>query len=282
MTVLFHRSYRRFTGGHLKVFDYFNHVLASGAHSPLIRFSQDSVWDDSNPWREQRARVLEPMAEFRPDVLFLDGEDWLFLEASERGYSSVPIINLIQHVRHAHPDDPRYEWLGHKAVRLCVSEEVADAIRQTQRVNGPVIVIPNGIDLNCFSAPLQDSIYEADVFIAALKQPELGSQLRERLARPDRQVHFRQWQVPRMEYLNRLRNARVTVFLPNPTEGFYLPALEGMASGTLVVCPDCVGNRSFCRDGLNCFRPDATLESIAAAAETALAPGLDREARALP
>jgi len=53
------------------------------------------------------------------------------------------------------------------------------------------------------------------------------------------------------------------VFLPNQKEGegFYLPALEGMAVGTLVIFPDCIGNRSFCLSGYNCFRPDYTTES---------------------
>src|SRR5262249_55184217 len=96
-------------------------------------------------------------------------------------------------------------------------------------------------------------------------------QLRDKLAQPNRQIHFRQWQVPRAEYLSRLRQARVTVCLPHAAEGFYLPALEGMALGTVVVCPDFIGNPSFCLHGDNCFRPDPTLDAIAAAAETALA-----------
>jgi glycosyltransferase involved in cell wall biosynthesis len=63
----------------------------------------------------------------------------------------------------------------------------------------------------------------------------------------------------------------VTVFLPNPTEGFYLPSLEGMALGTLVVCPDCVGNREHCRPSENCFRPAYDLDDIVEQAEVALA-----------
>jgi glycosyltransferase involved in cell wall biosynthesis len=62
----------------------------------------------------------------------------------------------------------------------------------------------------------------------------------------------------------------VTVFIPNPKEGFYLPALEGMALRTIVVCPDCVGNRSFCLDGVNCFRPVYSEDAIVDAARAAL------------
>ena len=45
-------------------------------------------------------------------------------------------------------------------------------------------------------------------------------------------------------------------------EGFYLPALEAMALGSLVICPDCIGNRSFCLPGRNCFRPNYDLNSV--------------------
>jgi hypothetical protein len=44
-----------------------------------------------------------------------------------------------------------------------------------------------------------------------------------------------------------------------------------MALGTLVVCPDCVGNRSFCLPDHNAFRPDYTFAEIVRAAESALA-----------
>ena len=43
------------------------------------------------------------------------------------------------------------------------------------------------------------------------------------------------------------------------------------ALGCLVVCPDCVGNRQFCRDGDTCFRPAHDPQAIVAAALRALA-----------
>jgi glycosyltransferase involved in cell wall biosynthesis len=58
--------------------------------------------------------------------------------------------------------------------------------------------------------------------------------------------------------------------LPRPTEGFYLPAIEAMASGAIVVCPDCVGNRDFCHDGVNCFRPAYDEGEIIAAVQRAI------------
>jgi hypothetical protein len=38
-----------------------------------------------------------------------------------------------------------------------------------------------------------------------------------------------------------------------------------------VVCPDCVGNRSFCRDGETCLVPERNERAIAKAALTLLA-----------
>ncbi len=43
-----------------------------------------------------------------------------------------------------------------------------------------------------------------------------------------------------------------------------------MALQSVVVCPDVVGNRSFCIDGVNCFRPAFEEEALLAATETAL------------
>jgi glycosyltransferase involved in cell wall biosynthesis len=63
----------------------------------------------------------------------------------------------------------------------------------------------------------------------------------------------------------------VTLFLPGSTEGFYLPALEGMAMGTVVVCPDCIGNRSFCLPGVNALRPAYDDTEVLEQVEAALA-----------
>ena len=77
--------------------------------------------------------------------------------------------------------------------------------------------------------------------------------------------------LPREAFLSRLAAARVVVFLPWEAEGCFLPALEAFALGCLVVCPDCIGNRQFCRDRETCLRPPYALGSIVAAVETAMA-----------
>jgi hypothetical protein len=268
--VLFFRDFRRFTGGDLKVWDYFNHVRASPRHEALIRFTEDSIWGNSNPWNAAREHVVRFGEPVSPDVLFLSGVDWRMIERTERPESRVPIVNLIQHVRHACPDDKlgRHRYLSHKAIRICVSPEVAHAIEQTGRVRGPIFTIPDAVDLERLAAHARPGPRELDLLVLANKQPERGHAVLEQLAGVRARIVDER--SPHAEVLDLIASAAVTVFVPNPKEGFYLPALEGMALGTIVVCPDCVGNRSYCIDRENCFRPAYETESIVAAASEAL------------
>lgn len=264
--VLFHRDFQRFTGGHLKVWDYFNHVLASNSYAPRIAFTPDSKWDDSNPWNKTK----EHATEWRPDsadVLFLAGKDWNALGDLTTTRFDKPIINLIQHPRHADPKDKLYRFLGNRAIRICVSQQTADAINGTGQVNGPVFVIPNGIDVRDIPAHSGDYARSIQVLLCGIKAPDLAREIDKRLQRDENVAvtPLLDW-LPRADYLNRLGDASLVVALPRPSEGFYLPAIEAMACGAIVVCPDCVGNRDFCKDGANCFRPaydaDAIMGSI--------------------
>jgi glycosyltransferase involved in cell wall biosynthesis len=184
----------------------------------------------------------------------------------------VPIINLVQAVRHACEDDPlgRNRFLPHKAIRICVSPEVRRALEQTGRVRGPMFTIPDAIDFEAVAGHAGAVARDIDLLIVANKQPEQGAVIRERLERPDRSVQIVDTRIARSELLALMGRAEVTVLVPRPKEGFYLPALEAMALGTVVVCPDCIGNRSFCLDRSNCFRPSYEDDAVVQAAEEAL------------
>jgi glycosyltransferase involved in cell wall biosynthesis len=265
--VLFHRDFQRFSGGHLKVWNYFNHVRESNQFEPRIAFTRDSKWDETNPWREARDFVVDWKPE-SADVLFLAGTDWRVLQ--DRQALEKPIINLLQHPRHADAKNETRKYLRHRAARICVSQQVADAINATGEVNGPVFVIPNGIDLSRLPKldglkPSSLQTRKIDMLISGFKAPDFAREIAQRLPEAKLVVD----PLPRNEYVDLLRSAKITLFVPRETEGFYLPALEGMAAGTLVVCPDCFGNRSFCLDGVNCFRPEYNLDAIIAAANHA-------------
>lgn len=266
--VLFHRKFRRFHGGHLKVWDYFNHALATPGFDVRILFDESTSWDSSNPWTDARDRVVTSLDNVQPDVLFVAGRDWQRLEGVGLLDQGLPVLNLIQHIRHADDWSIQSRYLHRKAVRICVSEEVADALRNAGS-EGPTIVIPNSVDLPVIDT-IDGSQRPVDLFIAGPKQPVMARRLHDLLE--PKKLHIRTItdHVERGAFLDAMREARVTVFLPNEEEGFYLPALEGMALGTIVVCPDCVGNRSFCIPGVSAFRPEFTFDAILHAARQAL------------
>jgi glycosyltransferase involved in cell wall biosynthesis len=266
--VLFHRKYRRLHGGHLKVWHYFNHVLAAPGFDARIHFDVSSSWDDTNPWTQTPDRVVEAVDGLNPDALFVAGRDWQRLDAYGLLNRGIPILNFIQHVRHAADWSIQSDFLNRKAIRLCVSQQVADEV-EAAGSNGPIVVIPNGVDV-----PIVDSdapgARPVDLFIAGLKQPVLASRAAQQLAAPGRSIQVHTEHVSRDDFLDAMRRARVTLFFPNEEEGFYLPALEGMALGTIVVCPDCVGNRSFCLPGVNAFRPAFRFNDMLQDTEAAL------------
>ncbi|MFO7640201.1 MAG: glycosyltransferase family 1 protein [Candidatus Competibacteraceae bacterium] len=262
--VLCYRDYRGFTGGHLKVRDYLRHLAAAPAFQPELYLTPDSVTDAADLWTDPAIPRVACWQPAKADVLFLAGLDWRALTETEREQPRRPVLNLIQHPRHADPADPRHAFLHHRAIRIAVSPEVGAALRG--RVNGPLFTIPNGLDLASLPRPM--ATWEErpiELLIAGLKRPALARQFAAALSQ-DTTVRCLTDALPRAAFLEQLGSARITVFLPHATEGFYLPALEGMALGTLVICPDCVANRLFCRDAENCLMPaDARPPTLLAA-----------------
>jgi len=268
--VLFYRDFKRFSGGHLKVWHYFSHLKGSNTFKPLIYFSEGSTWNDDNPWinlKHLTERVWNPQ---NADILFLAGKDWLALERSGPLSHNIPIVNLIQGVRHVDLADIRSTFLRNRAVRICVSEEVAECLRETRRINGPLFTISNGIDID--ELPVKKEWFQrsTDVLIAGLKNPELARKLADRFRKSNIAVEVLLTSLPRRMLLEKFNQSKIVVLLPYETEGFFLPALEAIALGTLVICPDCIGNRSFCIDGTNCFMPKYSLFEIVHVTEKAL------------
>ena len=252
----FYRDFRRFSGGHMKVWDYYCHTQHSDHFRPTIYFTPDSLFDASNPWGAAGEPIEDSWDPGAADALFLGGLDWFAVPED----CTTPVINLVQHVRHSDPSDVRYGFLSRRAIRICVSQPVADAVLATGQANGPVLTIPAGLDPNPFPKPAAKR--DIRVLIAGLKQPALAAELSATLADQGIPNVCLKKALPRQEFLRLLGLATVTVFLPHHQEGFYLPALEGMGMGTLVVCPDCVGNRQFCEAEVNCLMPDYNLESL--------------------
>jgi hypothetical protein len=268
--VLFHRNYKRFQGGHLKVFHYFEHVRSSSSHDARIRFTADSVFDEANPWSALRKSVVAPDEPLAADVLFLAGTDWRQLDPVQRADSPVPILNLIQGLSDSRRFAAMHEFIGNRAIRICVSPEIQEGLEATGKARGPVLTVPIGLDLEALPAPRPAAERDIDCMVLGVKDPRSARSIARKLERDGGRVLLVERPLPRGELLEAMARSRVTVHLPIVYEGAYLPALESMALGALVVCPDCVGNRSFCRDGDTCFVPGRRKRAIAAAAIDAM------------
>lgn len=241
------------------MYHYFTHVRASRNFEPWIHFAPGSRMDDTNPWQAAGDRIVDAWPPAADVALFLAGRDWESVEENRRTGGPGPIINLVQGLGHAEKSDARYEFLSRRAIRICVSEFVAAAITATGRVNGPVITIRNGINLDELPPVVPVERREHDLCIVALKEKDLGGRLLEAIGQryPGRlrTLLVREF-VPRREFLDILARSRAALFLPRRPEGFYLPALEAMALQTLCICPDVGGNRDFCIPGTTCMVPD--------------------------
>ena len=271
-TVWFHRGeYKRLYGGHLKHSHYVRHTADMAGFVAKITFTGAA---DNDALECERLALWPPnefghAARWDPqtgDILFLAGLDWRYL--SKGGYDSLPNprINLIQGVRHAEAGTELYEYLALKAVRICVSQQVADAICATGRVNGPVIAISNGIE----ALSITSKSTRLPVTIVGYKDPELAQALANRLTVMGIENRSLTEFIPRESFLSLLSHSRVAVCLPKAKEGFYLPALEAMGFGCMVVTVDCIGNRSFCINERNCLIADRNVDSLAEATLRAL------------
>ncbi len=252
-TLLFHRDFQRYSGGHGKVWDYFTHATAAG-WAARVHLTPGSVSAD-NPWRINGVPEEVEWVPGSADALFLGGMDW---EAYTHDDPATPVLNLIQHVRHGTPADPRHRFLARPAVRICVSAEVAAAITRETKPNGPLLVIEAGIEL---PSPVHTG-ERRTIFIDAIKQPDLGEALAARLATQGYAVVRNDQRIARATYLARMGRAGVAVVLPRATEGFYLPGLEAMALGCASIVPDCVGNRAYLKPGVNALSPALDVDEL--------------------
>ena len=249
LSILFVRRLRVFRGHHLKVFDYM-------AHAASLPWLQPRLYVGPQSEESVVARLIPPAVERVPqiapaDLYFVSGFDWDLLDKSGIDTSAAPVVHLIQHMYAADPGDLRHRFLERPALRICVSPEIADVIAPL--AHGPVRIIPNGVDVR--DVPESPITTGSRVFIGGLKNPAAAKACAALLAAAGAEVDLCDGAVPRAEFLRRLKACAVSILLPDPLEGFFLPALEAMALGSAVVVPDCVGTRSFCFDKRNCLVP---------------------------
>lgn len=138
-------------------------------------------------------------------------------------------------------------------------------IIETGRVRGPVFTVPNGVELPVLSFPKQ-----YDLVIMGIKNPPLADALHKFAVSLGLRTYTIIETIAKDEWFEIAASSRIALTLPHATEGFYLPALEAMHFSDLVIVPDCIGNRDFCRHLDNCLMPEYSESGIEAAIQCAL------------
>jgi hypothetical protein len=234
--VSFYREYTSYTGGHQKVFDYLNHTEDCAGYATDLYLSKSSK---VNPDLFDDIKGVEYSKAYRPDlsdVAFLAGMDW---QAYQKFYDPNQIkINLIQHVRHGDKSQPLFQFLQHKAIRICVSDAVKDAI--APYANGPCFTMRMGHNI-----PKITLAKQYDLYILATKQPQLGIRIFEWAISIGLRVLLHDKTTERELVYQAMAESVVAITLPHKTEGFYLPGIEAMALADWAVVPDCIASREY-------------------------------------
>lgn len=249
--ILFLRDLKKIHGGHIKFRDYFLHVLKYPAVDAYIYFTPDSIPQGGELYAEApRDRFVTQMQIDDYDAVFVaGGKNWKMLPENLNG---TQVINLMQDFDNADPDDVQFVNLKRKALRICVSDQVYEAV--APHAVGETVVIKYGIPLDVFSADTTKR--KNSIFIWARKNKTLGKSLYLELQKRDRDVTMLKDFVPRVEFARILGESDIFVALCYAREGFYLPALEGMARRCAVLCSDAIGNRGFCIHNETCLMPE--------------------------
>ena len=251
--ISFFRQYLGYTGGHQKVRDYLEHFLAMGWRPSL--HVEGQALTNSNLF--ENIAGVEYQDNYDPsdfDVVFLAGMDWkYFLPHRHSGHT---VINLIQHVRHGDEKEALFKYLREPAIRLCVSQAVKDAIEPY--ANGPCHVVKMGHNL----PRIKKAVNKVDLYILANKQPQLGRALASWATEIGYTVKIHTQTTDTQDVHSAMASATITIALPNVTEGFYLPGIEGMWLSDWVIVPDCIANKEYSSKVANITIPSYTLDDI--------------------
>lgn len=166
---------------------------------------------------------------------------------------------VIQAVRGPQLAEPWYaggysvKLLGRPMARIVTNEYVLEAVKSYLNPSSFTEIIPVGHDTTFFAKRREGGVGSPVKVGYTTWKSEVGDEVSSLLG-SDSGFEFRA--IRKTAYWEELRELYhwADVFLATtlPAEGFYLPGLEAMAAGALVLCPDVFGNRAYCRFGENC------------------------------
>lgn len=258
-------------GGVVKIFDYVNHARRLGMDVQVYcprRFAADLPVFQSDrfahlPGDRGVEFIQGHRIGIRPaDVVFFSWPtDWQRISTRlPSGMAHERVIHIIQNIRHANPT-----WihgygtrlLARPMSRIMIAPQVDEAIRPFVHRSSPAEVILEGHDWPYFSKERSGGLGRPVRVAYTTWKSQVGVEVEDRLS-GDGEFEFRSirstvgWPELRELY----HWADVFLATPFAEEGFYLPGLEAMAAGALVVSSDAGGNRAYCEFGVNCLHAE--------------------------
>jgi hypothetical protein len=258
-------------GGVIKVLDYATHALAAGYRVSICSTGPTAARPDLPIFRVPALEQLAPGASPRVAhprtfrnapgprdvVLFTHPPHWAGIaKRLPDGFALGRVLLAVQNVRHANP-----AWLGGLPVRLlsqplrrfAVSQPVADAIAPLVDHRLPTHVVPIGHRADYFALARPAGLPRRLRVAYTTWKSDVGDRVADLLADDDRFELRGLGGVVAWPELRELYHwSDVFLGCPGAEEGFYLPGLEAMAAGAVVLMPDAGGNRAYCRFGFNC------------------------------
>jgi hypothetical protein len=266
-TVLFYQHFGKkgvVRGAHHKTFDFFNHIKSFADYKPLIYFDEDSIWDENLPWFNcfDIMPTLKDL-KVKPDILFLNsGKDWIKYSEHKTISDTTPIISPVNNFRAVNPGHRSYEFLSRKAIRLCPSKELYDATNDHPDVNGKTIYLPNGVGIFEEAENLKND-KKYDILIVGNKNPIMARELLSEIKHLNVNIEVIDSWISKKEFQIKLAQSHMSVHLPKKIEEHYIPGVEAMMLDSLVIIPDCIGNRSYSKHNETCYISEYNIESMA-------------------
>ena len=255
-------------GGIVKVFDYVNHALSLGLEAvvcspepyekglPLFgipRFSGIS------PENGVRFTGLENAAVGPTDLAFFSWPPHYEILAPRlsRWTRHEQVIHIVQGTRHSNPlfvGGYALRLLTRPMSRIATNEVVLGSMKPYLNPSSLTRVITLGHDVGFFAKGRFGRLGRPTKVAYTTWKSDVGDRVASLLAR-DPNYRFKAirkragWRDLRRLY----HWADVFLATPLAEEGFYLPGLEAMAAGAVVLAPDAGGNRAYCDFGHNCL-----------------------------
>ena len=255
-------------GGVVKIFDYVNHARSLG-YTPIIAcpepYSSELPlfniprFSDISPQNGIRFMPLEKVSVGPGDLAFLSWPTHYEIvePRMSRWTRHEQIIFIVQNVRWANPSFTygyALRLLSRPMARIMTNDVVLEAVRPYLNETSMTEVIQLGNESGYFAKERTGGFGDPVRVGYTTWKSGVGDEVARMLA-DDRGFKFRAIREPVgwKELKDLYQWSDVFLATPLVEEGFYMPGLEAMAAGAVVISSDAGGNRAYCRFGENCI-----------------------------